>query len=236
MSDKRLPDLPLGSDDPAENELWKVLGDVEHDEPPARLRQGFYKKLERANQPNPAMKLQDLLGLRGNAGWLTAAACLLVGLGAGQQLGDAGDDASERLAALEQNVAVLNRSLVLDRLQNDQPGKRLLGVIDAAYLAADDTDIATALLGLATTDRVDSIRSAAIESLGSQINSPAIGAPLMDALQQADSPMVQLAFIDLVLRKGSDEQVRQLLELAEEGRLYPDLERHVLTSLGRETA
>ena len=235
MSEKRPSGLPLGSDDPAENELWKVLGDVEHEEPSAQLRQDFYEKMARATEPGLTRKLGELLGFSGNVGWLTAAACVLAGLGTGQLLGGAADDASERLAALEHNVAVLNRSLVLDRLQNDQPGKRLLGVIDAAYLAADDTDIAMALLGLATNDRVASIRSAAIESLGSQINSPAIGAPLMDALQQADSPMVQLALIDLVLRNGSDEQVRQILELAEDGRLYPDLERHVLTSLGRET-
>ncbi len=236
MSDKRFPDLLLDSDDSAVNELWKTLGEAEHEEPSARLRQAFYQKLEQASRPTPATKLRNLLGFSGNAGWITATACLLAGLGAGQLLGGAGDDAGERLAALEQNVAMLNRSLVLDRLQNDEPGKRLLGVIDAAYLVAEDADIAMALLHLASSDRVDSIRSAAIEALGPQIKSPAIGIRLMDALQHSRSPMVQLALIDLVLRNGSEEQVGQLLEIAEGGLLFPDLQRHVLTSLGRETA
>jgi hypothetical protein len=39
-----------------------------------------------------------------------------------------------------------------------------------------------------------------------------------------------------VLRYGNDEQVDELLALAEQGRLHPDLERHVLTTLKRDTA
>ena len=115
--------------------------------------------------------------------------------------------------ALEQNVSMLNRSLVMDRLQNDQPGKRLRGVMDATYMATEDPDIAMALLDVALNDRVATVRSAAIESLGAQINTPTIGVQLMQTLQNAESPLVQLALVDLVLRNGNDEQVDQLLQL-----------------------
>jgi len=236
MSDKKSSDLPLGSEDAAENELWDTLGSIESTEPSTALRQGFYQKLEQASRPTLMEKLRALLGFSGNAGWLTATACVLLGIGAGQLLDESGGNGTDRLAALEQNVSMLNRTLILDRLENDSAGKRLRGVMDAAFVAGDDAEIARALLQRATEDRVHSVRAAAIDALGPQIGTPAIGKTIMESIVQTDSPLVQLALIDLVLRNGSQQQVDQLLKLAEDGLLFPDLSRHVLTSLKRDVA
>ncbi len=236
MSDKKLSDLPLGSEHAADNELWNALGQIEMDEPSANLRREFYQKLDQTSQPTPMTKLRDLLGFSGNFGWLTAAVCLLVGIGVGQMLGESGGDDTLRLAALEQNVSMLNRTLILDRLENDSASKRLRGVIDAAYFAGDDAEIAGALLRRATEDRVHSVRAAAIDALGPQIGIPSIGRKIMDSIVEADSPLVQLALIDLVLRNGNQKQIDQLLKLAEDELLFPDLSRHVLTSLKRDVA
>ncbi len=236
MSDKKLPNLPLDSDDAAEKELWTALGKIDAGEPSANLRRGFYRKLEDVNRPTAMTKLRSLLGFSGNTGWLTAAACLLVGLGVGQLFEKTSGDDIGRLAALEQNVSVLNRTLILDRLDNDSAGKRLRGIIDAAYFAADDAEITRALLQRATEDRVHSVRAAAIDALGPQLGTPSIGRTIMESIQQAESPLVQLALVDLVLRNGNKLQISRLLELAEDGKLYPDLSRHVLTSLKRNTA
>jgi len=237
MSDKRHSDLPLGSDDAAENRLWDALATADSAEPSANLRKGFYQKLEQASQPTALSKLRDLLGFSGNTGWITAAACVLVGIGAGQVLNAGSSEPDiDRLAALEQNVSVLNRTLILDRLENDSAGKRLQGVLDAAYLAGDDTEIANALLQRATEERVHSVRAAAIDVLGRQLGAPSVGQRIMDSIVEADSPIVQLALIDLVLRNGSQQQLNDLLKLAQDGQLYPDLSRHVLTSLKRDVA
>ena len=237
MSDKRNSDLPLGSDEAAENRLWDALAEVEHTAPSANLRRGFYEKLELASRPTLMSKLRDVLGFSGNTGWITATACVLVGIGAGQLIGTpnitTGDD---RLAALEENVSMLNRTLILDRLENDSAGKRLQGVLDAAYLAGEDTEVMNALLQRATEERVHSVRAAAIDVLGRQLGAPSVGKRIMDSIVDADSPLVQLAMIDLVLRNGTQEQLDELLQLAEDGLLYPDLSRHVLTSLKRDTA
>jgi hypothetical protein len=236
-SDKKLSDLPLGSDDEAENRLWDALATVDSEEPSANLRKGFYERLEQASRPTALAKLRDLLGFSGNTGWITATACLLVGIGAGQILG-AGDSEPgvDRLAALEQNVSMLNRTLILDRLENDSAGKRLQGVMDAAYLVGDDAEIANALLLRATEERVHSVRAAAIDVLGRQLGAPSVSQKLMDSIVEADSPLVQLALIDLVLRNGTQQQLDDLLKLAQDGQLYPDLSRHVLTSLKRDVA
>ncbi|MGI9201465.1 MAG: hypothetical protein ACR2QL_10420 [Woeseiaceae bacterium] len=237
MSDKKVSDLPLGSEDPSENRLWDALATIESEEPSADLRKGFYEKLEQASRPTATDKLRSLLGFSGNAGWITATACLLVGIGTGQMLGTTeSSSGDERLVALEENVSMLNRTLILDRLENDSAGKRLQGVLDAAYLAGDDAEIANALLQRATEERVHSVRAAAIDVLGRQISAPSVGKRIMDSIVEAESPLVQLAMIDLVLRNGTQDQLNKLLKLAQDGLLYPDLSRHVLTSLKRDTA
>jgi hypothetical protein len=228
--------VPDEFEEASERALWQALGEMEPEEPSQRLRQGFYRRLERASRRTRLERLRDALGFRGNAGWLTAAACLLVGVGMGQFAGNAGNDAGARLLALEENVTMLNRRLILDRLDSEVPGKRLRGVLDAAHVAGDDAEIAQALLVRATGDRVPAVRSAAIDALGPSIDTPSVGRQVMDLLPQADSPIVQLALVDLVLRYGNDEQVDELLALAEQGQLHPDLERHVLTTLKRDTA
>jgi hypothetical protein len=57
----------------------------------------------------------------------------------------------------------------------------------------------------------------------------------MALLEGAESPIVQLALADLVLRHGDRPQVRQLQSLADAGRLHPDIVRHVNNALGSQT-
>jgi hypothetical protein len=135
------------------------------------------------------------------------------------------------LAQLQQQVAILNRNLVLDRLENDSASKRLLGVIEASDLAEHDPEVRRALLERAVDDRVHSVRSAAIDAIGPRVGSPAVGDELMASLEKAESPLVQLALADLVLRYGNPKQMEQLLQLSEKGRLHPDVAKHVQSSV-----
>jgi hypothetical protein len=235
MSEDRKTKLPFDSDDPAEQALWHALEDIPRESPSPAMRRNFYRELDRVSSASFGDRLRGWLGLGSNAGWITAAACVLLGVGVGQALRDSGSDGPDRLAALEQNVALLNRELILDRLEDAQAGKRLRGVVDAGYFVQDDAEIARALLMRATADRVPSVRTAAIDALGPTLGTAVVGNELMKLLESADSPLVQLALVDLVLRNGSDAQLEQLLRLADEDALHPDLVTHVEKSLGRET-
>ena len=196
------------------------------------------ERLRFACERDPAYfdKLRATLGFRSNSGWLTATACVLVGIGIGNFSNEVDDSDSARLAALEENITLLNRRLILDRLEDQAPGTRLRGVIDAASYAGNDSEIANALLERATRDRVASVRSAAIDALGSTRNVAVLGEQFMQLLERAESPIVQFALVDLVLRYGNKEQIDQLLTLAGEDRLHPDLARHVIASVQGDTA
>lgn len=235
MTDRKDPSLPFESSETAEQALWAALQELPREEPSPQLRRSFYQRLEQAGSETWRDRMRGWLGFSSNSGWITAAACLLLGFGFAQVVTENNTVQPDRLAALEKNIALLNRELVLDRLQDDAPGTRLMGIHDASALVRDDQEIAQALLMRASQDRSLSVRSAAIDALGSQLATENVGVELMSLLENADSPIVQLALVDLVLRNGSPSQVRHLLRLADEQRLHPDLVRHVKKSLGSET-
>lgn len=235
MTDQKDSSLPFESSEASERQLWQALGDLPHAEPSANLRRGFYEQLEKADSRGIGSRIRGWLGLSGNTGWVTAAACLLVGFAVAQISFETESIQPDRLAALEENIALLNRELVLDRLQDDAPGTRLLGIHNATSLVQNDQEITQALLVRATEDRSPSVRSAAIDALGPRLDSATVGDELMNLLQSAESPIVQLALVDLVLRNGNQKQLAQLLSLANEEKLHADLIRHVKKSLGRES-
>jgi hypothetical protein len=241
MSERKASGLPFDSKDPAEKAIWSALSDLPEESPSTNLRRGFYRKLDNASSESWLNKLREGLGFGSNTGWLTAAACVLLGFGIGSvedgalSGGSQGSD-TERLALLEDNVELLNRELIIARLEDADSGKRLKGVFDARATVRTDQQIAQALLVRATVDRVPSIRSAAIDVLGANLTNTGVGAELMHLLAQSESPTVQLALVDVVLRYGTREQLEQLLSLAEAGLLHPDIIRHVMNALGSNKA
>jgi hypothetical protein len=239
MSEKSVPPktdpgVPFASDDDEEQQLWNELQHVSQTDPPPRLRRKFYGELDRIGRSTPMDRWRRWLGLTGNRGLLTAASCVIVGIIAGTQLFDSNPVDRSALSDLQQQVAQLNRNLILDRLENVSASKRLLGVIDAAGVAEHDAEISHALLTRAVDDRVYSVRAAAIDAIGPQLSIPAVGDELMALLEKSESPLVQLALVDLVLRHGNAGQLEQLVKLSERGALHPDLVQHVKSAILRK--
>jgi hypothetical protein len=230
---EKTPGVPFESDDASERKLWMELGDLPREMPAPRLRRRFYDELDRVSRRTRADRWRRWLGLNGVPGFLTALGCLVAGLAVGSIVNLPGRSDRGELSQLQRQVAVLNRNLILDRLDNDSASKRLLGVMEASGLAANDTEVARALLARAVDDRVYSVRSAAIDAIGAQLNKPAVGDELMGSLETTQSPLVQLALVDLVLRHGSADQLKHLVQLAERGALHPDVVQHVKSSVSR---
>ncbi len=231
MSDKRKSGVPFESDDAAEQQLWNDLENLPQEAPPQHLRHRFYGELERADRR--LHRRRSWLGWITAPGLAAALGCLFVGVMVGLLLRSPSTANHAELAQLQQQVSILNRNLVLDRLENDSASKRLLGVMEASDLAGRDPEITRALLERAVDDRVHSVRSAAIDAIGPRLGTPAVGDELMGSLEKAESPLVQLALADLVLRYGNPSQLEQLLRLSERGLLHPDVAKHVKSSASR---
>ena len=231
MSDKRKSGVPFESDDAAEQQLWSDLEGLPQEAPSQRLRRRFYDELEQADRR--MHRRRRWLGWITAPGLAAAMGCLFVGVMVGLLLRNPPAANHTELAELQQQVAILNRNLVLDRLENDSASKRLLGVIEASDLAGRDPEVTRALLERAVDDRVHSVRSAAIDAIGPRLGTPAVGDELMASLEKSESPLVQLALADLVLRYGNPNQLEQLLRLSDRGLLHPDVAKHVKSSVSR---
>jgi hypothetical protein len=233
MSEKENPGVPFVSDDDEEQKLWNELQRISQAEPTPRLRARFYRDLDRIGRSTPMDRWRGWLGLTGNRGLLTALGCVIVGVFVGIVLGTTDSVDRSELSSLHQQVAQLNRHLILDRLESESASKRLLGVIDAAGFSEHDSEIARALLTRAVDDRVYSVRAAAIDAIGPQLDTPAVGGELMGLLEKSESPLVQLALVDLILRHGNAQQLEQLVKLSEQGALHPELVQYVKSAIRR---
>lgn len=231
MSEKHRNGVPFESDDAGEQQLWSDLEQLPQEAPSQNLRRRFYDELEHADRR--LHRRRRWLGWITAPGLAAAIGCLFVGVTIGLLLRNSSAPQRAELSQLQQQVAMLNRNLVLDRLENDSASKRLLGVMEASDLAEHDPEIRRALLERAVDDRVHSVRSAAIDALGPRLGTPAVGDELMASLEKAESPLVQLALADLVLRYGNPTQLEQLLRLSERGLLHPDVAKHVKSSVSR---
>ena len=231
MSDKQKGGVPFESEDAGEQQLWHDLEGLPQEAPSQRLRRRFYDELEHADRRlHRRRRWRNLLGAPALA---AAMGCVFVGVMIGLLLRGTPTPQRAELAQLQQQVAILNRNLVLDRLENDSASKRLLGVIEASDLAGHDPEVMRALLERAVDDRVHSVRTAAIDAIGPRVGTPAVGDELMASLAKAESPLVQLALADLVLRYGNPRQLEQLLRLSDLGKLHPDVAQHVKSSVSR---
>jgi len=225
--------VPFDRDDPAERQLWESLQDMPQPEPPPRMRRRFYDELDRLGRQPRSAQWREWLGLAGPRGFATAIGCVIVGVLVGVLLRNSEVERAE-LVALQAQVTDLNRNLILDRLENESASKRLLGVLDAAGVAQHDAEITRALLSRAVDDRVYSVRAAAIDAIGPRVSTPAVGQELMGLLEKSQSPIVQLALVDLVLRHGSARQIEELMQLSERGVLHPELQQYVKSAVWRD--
>lgn len=231
MSEKH-KGVPFESDDAGEQQLWRDLEGLPQEAAPSqRLRRRLYDELEHAHRRSH--RRSRWLSLISAPGLVAAIGCMVVGVMIGLLLEDLSAPEHAELAQLQQQVAMLNRNLVLDRLENDSASKRLLGVMEASDLAGRDPEVTRALLERALDDRVHSVRAAAIDAIGPQLGTPSVADELMASLEKAESPLVQLALADLVLRYGNPKQLEQLLRLSERGELHPDVVQHVKSSVSR---
>ena len=230
--------VSLETDDDFENQLFDQLADIPQRQPSERLRRSFYRRLSQAEAPRARLREVP-------AGWfnwllkpmLPALATLVIGLYIGAQLGTGSIEQGEsQIDLLRSEVATLNATVALSLLQKDSASDRLKGIDVAATMVGADPDITDALLYRAANDSSGSVRSAAISALGPQLVDPGVSTEVQRLMLDSKSPLVQLAFAELLMRWGDNDQLKSLVEAAETGRLLPDVQQYVIEKVRRMSA
>lgn len=210
--------------------LWDDLGHLPDPEPSPTLRARFYTHLndELAAQQRPSLVQRMNTWL--NHWWPRqpavqlglAVVLLLVGYGLGTAIQPA-DAPPDDVALLRDEVGELRQMMAVSLLQQASAAERLRGITWSYRIAQPDSAVVTALMNTLNYDPNVNVRLAAVDAFQAMAPKLAIDEALVTSLRRQQSPLVQLALIDLVVALQAEEARDVLHDLVRDDALPPEV-------------
>jgi anti-sigma factor RsiW len=141
---------------------------------------------------------------------------LVAGLLGGRYLFSARESGTPapELAQLRGQVEDLRQLVTLSMLQQESPSARLRGVTYSYQMTQPDQQVEQALLHAVNRDSNVNVRLSAVDALAKFGNSADVRRALADSLPMQNSPLVQIALIDLLVQFNDKDAVPALTALA----------------------
>jgi hypothetical protein len=132
--------------------------------------------------------------------WQTAMAggLLIAGVFAGRSMSQPKGDSD--VAQLKGQVESLRQLVALSMLQQDSAGARLRGVSYSEQMSQPDRQVQQALLFAVNHDSNVNVRLSAVDALQKYAADPEVARAMADAIPVQDSPLVQVALIDMLVQ------------------------------------
>lgn len=194
--------------------------------PDAARKARFMEMLEAYQAGLGVGQVQGSTRLRG--GWLAAhpvwqaamAAGLLIGgilfgryqVGPNQARPGAGE--ISEVAQLRGQVESLRQLVTLSMLQQQSPSARLRGVTYSEQMARPDQQVEQALLFAVSHDTNVNVRLSAVDALQKYGGNPEVARAMLDAIPVQESPMVQIALIDMLVQLNATSAAPGLVKLS----------------------
>jgi anti-sigma factor RsiW len=223
--------------------LWKKLALLPEEQPSPAMESRFKAMLESYQEgrwektslaaENRRIPVPMLWGL-GNWRQLPAAgivwACLF--LVCGYFIGkhaDRGTDAAAQaqINEMRQELGATRQMVALSMLQQQSASQRLEGVSWSTRLPEPDPKVMSALLHTVRFDNSVDVRLAALDALGRYADRPEVRRELVDVLQTTQSPMVQVALIDLLVDLHDKSAVPQFKKFQQDPHVNPTVKKRV---------
>ena len=187
--------------------LWDALDRLPEEQPSPALRQRFYRMLdeevERTARKPPSRgwreMIQALLPQPVRLGVAWALPALVLGVLLGTRMpGSEPKGGTPEITELRQEVRSLSRMVTLSLLQQESASERLKGVSYGRSTGPTDERVLNALLAAVKEDPNENVRLAAIDALAGVVERPRVQQTLAESLPRQESPMVQIALVDLL--------------------------------------
>lgn len=219
--------------------LWAKLGNLPEETPPKEMRVRFYSMLEAYEEG--ARHRQKVSG-----GIITAlndaivkfwprepvyqmgvaAALLVVGLIGGGRLASPGQDQME-LSSLRNEVQMMGRLLTVSLLNQESASERLRGVSWTNQIDQVDPQIVSALMKALKYDKNVNVRLAAVDALAKFVGDPGVQTEVVRALPGQESPLVQIALIDLMVQEGIKESAPVMKRMAADPKVNTAVKKRI---------
>ncbi len=164
---------------------------------------GFIEKLKQLWSFQPGMQLAYTIVL------------IVVGLGIGFLINRQGYDSKKEMAALSSQVHDMKEMMMLSLLENPSASERIRGVSYTNEIKSANKEVTDALLATLNNDPNVNVRLVTLDALTKFTSDPAVREGLIQSISQQESPLVQSALADVMLKlqeKRSVKSFRKLLE------------------------
>ncbi len=222
--------------------IWAKLGVLPQEQPSSGLRERFYAMLEEAKAEVTATdKLRRTAGqVPAWRAWFTfrrpsftaafSIFVLFLGLGSGWIAGGARADSS-RVSSLEREVHEMRQTAALSLLDQSSAAERLQGISYSTDLRRPGDAVLARLVETLETDPNPNVRLAAVEALYLFRNEEGVKDGLVRSLAVQDSPLVQVALIDLLAEIRESRAADALKSLVENEWANPDVKKRAEEAL-----
>lgn len=212
--------------------VWRALDTMPEPEPSPQMRarfletlhayeEGFQEAQRKLTYSEPRVSWWASLWPARPAWGAAFAAVMLVAGGLGGRYllapGSTESGASAEMTQLRSQVESLRQLVALSLLQEQSASARLRGVTYSNQMTQPDREVQQALLHAANHDANVNVRLSAVDALAKYASSPDVRRALVDSLPVQDSPLVQVALIDLLVQIEAREAAPAMRKLAQQG-------------------
>jgi len=212
--------------------LWKKLALLPQEQPSSRLRSKFNEMLEAYQEgrwERSSLKTEQtrmMPSFLARSAWAVPAAMacgvllLVIGFLAGKSINTA-DPHTQEVARLHNELSDMRQLVVLSLLQQQSASERLQAISWSLKGDKPDPKVLEALLHTLHYDSSVNVRLAALDALSRYHSQPEVRKGLQDALQPQQSPMVQVALIDLMVEMHDSSVIAQLRQFEQDPNVNP---------------
>jgi anti-sigma-K factor RskA len=214
--------------------IWRKLAILPMEQPSEASRERFEAMLAayqtgrgakaagRLEQGNRAVGWSLISWLRSPLGAVAwSAALLVIGIFAGNYFSGTRSRSSDEIAAMHTELTNMRQLVVLSMLQQQSASERLQGVSFSRREAQLDPQVTSALVHTLRYDGSVDVRLAALDALSRHGSQPQVRKDLLNALQEQQSPLVQVALIDLMVDWRDPDAAQRLRNFAQTPNLNP---------------
>ncbi|MBI3189755.1 MAG: HEAT repeat domain-containing protein [Ignavibacteriales bacterium] len=209
---------------------WTALEQLPNEKPSEAVREKFYQVLQEEIEATQQLKAYgyqkpkrswlELFFPQQIAGRFAFALVILVlggliGYMMKQEPKSMPIENRTEITQLHEEVIMMNRLLTVSLLQQQSASERLKGVSLSYRSEGSDPEITAALLQALKYDPNVNVRLSALDALSRNLNQTDVKQELLETLPKQESPLVQLAFIDLMVQireKSSVDILKRMLK------------------------
>lgn len=219
--------------------LWQKLSLLPVEQPSPRSRARFEAMLQayqagRSKEPGSSAEWRKRASSWNFVDWLRSplgtlaygVALLIIGLLAGLRVGSPKGSPFQELADMRSQLASMKQLVVLSMLQQQSASARLEGVTWSTREQQLDPKVLSALLHTLRYDPSVDVRLAVLDALSRHSAQPQVRTTVVNALQDQQSPLMQVALIDQLVEWHDREAAPNLEKLRQSPNLNPTVRQH----------